>query len=50
MNLILCSHNCMHQKDGYCCLEGVAVITNAAASPCCYYETAEDVKTEIDNK
>ena len=21
MNLILCSLNCKHQKDGYCCLD-----------------------------
>ncbi len=38
MNMILCSRNCRHQQEGYCCLEGRAVITNAVVSPCCYYE------------
>lgn len=38
MNMIVCSRNCRHQCDGYCCLEGRAVITNAVESPCCYYE------------
>ena len=38
MNMILCSRNCQHQQEGYCCLEGRAVITNAVVSPCCYYE------------
>ncbi|MBQ7835410.1 MAG: hypothetical protein IJ385_06460 [Ruminiclostridium sp.] len=42
MNLILCSRPCKHQQDGYCCLDGAAVITNAAATPCCYYE-ADDI-------
>jgi hypothetical protein len=38
MNLIICNESCRHQKDGYCCLEGSSQITNALASPCCYYE------------
>ena len=38
MNMIVCSNDCRYQKDGYCCLEGRAVITNAVSSPCCYYE------------
>ena len=37
MNLILCSRNCAYQKDGYCCLDGEAVITEAIASTCCYF-------------
>ncbi len=41
MNLIVCSKGCKYQRDGYCCLEGAAVITNAAASPCCYFEASE---------
>ncbi len=42
MNMILCSRNCRHQQEGYCCLEGRAVITNAVVSPCCYYEEKKD--------
>jgi len=38
MNMILCNEKCRHQNDGYCCLTGSAQITNALASPCCYYE------------
>ncbi|MCL2036048.1 MAG: hypothetical protein FWG83_01505 [Oscillospiraceae bacterium] len=38
MNMIICNEKCRHQKDGYCGLNGVAQITNALASPCCYYE------------
>jgi hypothetical protein len=39
MNMIVCGNNCRYQKDGYCCLEGRAVITNAVSTPCCYYES-----------
>lgn len=42
MNFIVCSRSCRHQRDGYCCLEGKAVITNAVTSPCCYYEEKEE--------
>ena len=42
MNMILCSRNCQHQQEGYCCLEGRAVITNAVVSPCCYYEEKKE--------
>lgn len=38
MNMIVCGSDCRYQKDGYCCLEGRAVITNAVSSPCCYYD------------
>ncbi|MBQ9483608.1 MAG: hypothetical protein IJU82_05385 [Ruminiclostridium sp.] len=42
MNMIVCGSDCRYQKDGYCCLEGRAVITNAVSSPCCYYERKQD--------
>lgn len=42
MNMIVCGSDCRYQKDGYCCLEGRAVITNAVSSPCCYYEQKEN--------
>jgi|GEM_PF-866455 len=38
MNMIICNEKCLHQKEGYCALTGVAQITNALSSPCCYYE------------
>ncbi|MDR2559252.1 MAG: hypothetical protein LBC86_06900 [Oscillospiraceae bacterium] len=41
MNLIICNESCRHQQDGYCCLEGSSQITNALASPCCYYEETD---------
>lgn len=52
MNMIICSENCKHQKDGYCCLEGEMYVTNALSSPCRYYKKvkkqkgAENDKTE----
>ncbi len=47
MNMIVCGSDCRYQKDGYCCLEGRAVITNAVSSPCCYYEkSGGDAKRE----
>ena len=42
MNLILCSENCKHQKDGYCCLEEYGAITDVISSHCAYF----DEKTE----
>ena len=44
MNMIVCANDCRYQKDGYCTLEGRAVITNAVSSPCCYYE--KNVRTD----
>ncbi|MCL2108454.1 MAG: hypothetical protein FWH20_03800 [Oscillospiraceae bacterium] len=49
MNLIICNESCRHQKEGYCGLEGSSQITNALASPCCYYESAGKSK-EVKNK
>ncbi len=42
MNMIVCGSDCRYQKDGYCTLEGRAVITNAVSSPCCYYERSPE--------
>ncbi|MBR5089917.1 MAG: hypothetical protein IK093_10865 [Ruminiclostridium sp.] len=42
MNMIVCGSDCRYQKDGYCCLEGRAVITNAVSSPCCYYDRKQE--------
>lgn len=41
MNLILCSENCIHQRDGYCYLEDSGRITDALDSPCCYFDERE---------
>ena len=48
MNMIVCGSDCRYQKDGYCCLEGRAVITNAVSSPCCYYEKKSDLDEKTD--
>ena len=48
MNMIVCGRNCRYQKDGYCCLEGRAVITNAVSSPCCYYDETDPKKNSGD--
>ncbi|MCL2637731.1 MAG: hypothetical protein FWD48_05105 [Oscillospiraceae bacterium] len=51
MNLIICNEACRHQQDGYCALEGSSQITNALASPCCYYEqTKPTLKGKTDDK
>lgn len=50
MNLILCSEPCCHQKDGYCRLEGNAKITNALASPCCYFQSTDENNKKKENK
>ncbi|MBQ3841274.1 MAG: hypothetical protein II820_01140 [Ruminiclostridium sp.] len=49
MNMIVCGSDCRYQKDGYCCLEGRAVITNAVSSPCCYYEKNNTVRKNGDD-
>lgn len=37
MNLILCSKDCIHQRDGFCRLEGRAAPTGSVVDGCCYY-------------
>lgn len=50
MNLILCSENCKHQKDGYCCLDEYGRVTDVLSSPCVYFDSREDAeKTGGDN-
>lgn len=44
MNLILCSENCKHQKDGYCCLDEYGRITDVISSPCVYFDERKDGK------
>lgn len=48
--MIVCGRDCRYQNDGYCCLEGRAVITNAVSSPCCYYEKTGKVDRNSDTK
>lgn len=47
MNLILCSENCKHQKDGYCCLDEYGRITDVISSPCVYFDERKE-NTEND--
>lgn len=47
MNLILCSENCKHQKDGYCCLDEYGRVTDVISSPCVYFDSRDsDGKSE----
>ena len=47
MNFILCSENCKHQKDGYCCLDEYGKVTDVISSPCVYFDGRDsEEKTE----
>lgn len=37
MNLITCSENCAHQKEGYCNLENSMLISSAERK-CCFFQ------------
>lgn len=50
MNLILCSENCRHQKDGYCCLREYGKITDVISSPCVYFDKREEEKDDKDKR
>ncbi|MCL1867038.1 MAG: hypothetical protein FWF82_06480 [Oscillospiraceae bacterium] len=50
MNMIICNEKCRHQKEGYCGLNGTAQITNALASPCCYYEESDKKGGGVNDK
>lgn len=50
MNLILCSENCKHQKDGYCCLEEYGAITDVISSPCAYFDERTAVSGNEETK
>ena len=41
MNFILCSENCKHQKDGYCCLDEYGRVTDVISSPCVYFDSRD---------
>lgn len=42
MTTINCSSNCIHQKDGKCSLDNVAMNSTLITTDCIFYE--EDVK------
>lgn len=44
MNMITCGLDCAYQKDGFCCLDGCARITETDGSLCCYYEKKDGEK------
>lgn len=44
MNLIECDAECMHQKEGYCCLEHTSKVTNSEGG-CAYYEKKPNYRT-----
>ncbi len=37
MNIIMCSENCLHQKDGYCMLDDLTHACESASAPCKYF-------------
>lgn len=46
MNLIACSKNCLHQKNGYCSLEGAGALTQSLDQECGYYQCVEKQKDQ----
>ncbi len=46
MNFIICGEPCKHQREGYCALEGTAVITNTTLSSCRYFQPLDTAITD----
>ncbi|MBQ2756153.1 MAG: hypothetical protein IJF27_05730 [Oscillospiraceae bacterium] len=46
MNLITCDNRCIHQKDGYCCLDPAHLLSSAKTDGCCYFVAADSSKTQ----
>ncbi len=44
MNLISCSYNCKHQKEGYCYLSDPASAKQTGFVGCIYFEPHEEEK------
>lgn len=45
MGIIQCSHDCIHQSEGYCCLEEQTIIDNPCAAngiSCVHYKQRDD--------
>jgi len=38
MNLIACDKSCIHQKEGYCTLEGPSAVVNGPESGCAFLQ------------
>lgn len=38
MNMIICGADCIYQKDGYCCLDFISEVSDAAVEGCHYYK------------
>ncbi len=47
MNMINCGERCLHQKNGYCMLDGRAKISDSAGSGCCYFRREETDKKAV---
>lgn len=37
MNFIVCAHNCVHQREGYCSLPNLSMAGNSANSDCIHF-------------
>ena len=49
MNLINCSKNCIHQRDGQCTLETAAPVSDSKVDGCCYFRARDSAGDGRDN-
>ncbi len=50
VNLIACTENCLHQKDGFCSLEKGFYVTSKIHNGCHYYVNEKNKEAQITNK
>ncbi len=46
MNMIVCGADCIYQSDGYCCLNFISEVSDAAVEGCHYYKKSETTPTK----
>ncbi len=46
MNLITCDNRCIHQRDGYCCLDSAKQPSPSRKDGCCHFVPAEPCSVE----
>lgn len=49
MNIISCSFDCKHQKDGYCFLKDAKASNHQGTDGCIYYDPPEKPVANISN-
>lgn len=50
MNLINCSANCAHQKEGFCMVEKLSPSANVTSGECLYFSPKEARKKGLTQK